>query len=144
LSDEAHRLRATYRSDRHDASYRNFRRDLARAGAYTWRLRARHLQGLSATARRFLRRATQGVIYRTEGGRLLVACARALDRIAELEAAVQREGAQVAGSRGRLRTNPRLRELRRLERALKRALGRLGLSPDGNLSRTEKPAGLAV
>jgi hypothetical protein len=107
---------------------------MAIARVCDWELRSRDLKGLSDAAQAFVRRVDAHSMFNRKGGRALLACARTMDEITALEAAVRVEGATVSGSRGRPRKNPKLAELRRLERAVARVLRHFHLSPDGTLN----------
>lgn len=144
VAPETHQLRGTFRPDRHDGSYANFRTQLALAKRFDWTLRSYHLKGLSPAAAAFVRQADRWSMFDRTGGRLLIACARTMDEIAALEAAIRVEGERVAGSRGRQKVNPKVRERRQLERAVARVLRRFHLSPDGKVVQTEKSACRAV
>lgn len=115
LSDETKRLRSTARADRFPGS-RAVRHPVYRPH---WR----HFAGLSPRALAFLRRIIahqpeRGLELTTKGGVLAVRCARELDELDALRADVAREGQHVAGSRGRLKVNPKLRELRQRDRVV--------------------------
>jgi hypothetical protein len=120
-SPETLRLRSTFRPDRHDPARR-------RVPVCNWRPRRADLQGLSRTALTFVRRACARFWFNDKAGALVLASADALDRLAALDKAIGLEGEQVAGTRGRLKINPKLRERRRLERRLGQVLNHLELT----------------
>ena len=145
LSPETHRLRNTWRPDRHDAARR-------RLEQFTWRPRAADLRGLSRTALTFVRRASAKFLYNDAAGALILASAAAFDRLSELRKDIAREGETVIGSRHRPKLNPAVREARDLKRRLVQVLRHLDilelapvdLSHPEKVVQTEKSACPAV
>lgn len=114
LTDEQRRLRGPVRADR---AYPGSR---AKLQPY-WDPRKRDFDGLSPRSQAFIRRViacqlARGLELTTKGGRLVKWTAHELDACDELRTDIEREGLQVPGSRGRLRTNPRVTDLRRRDR----------------------------
>lgn len=137
LSPATHQLRGTYRADRHSGSYRNLRKELALAAEYDWRPSRSDLAGLSPIARYFVFAARRKFSFNKPGGICVVASARAIDQLAELREAIRVEGERIAGSRGRPKTNPKVREHRLVERRLRQVLRRLDLLELADLSHAE-------
>src|SRR5688572_12623876 len=100
LSPTTHRLRGTFRPDRHDPS-RTLR---ALVQQCNWRPTRGDLRGLSAAALAFVAQARKEYVFNDRAGALVVACADTIDRMTEFTAAIRIEGAQIAGSRGRTKT----------------------------------------
>jgi hypothetical protein len=124
LSPEMLALRGTARPDREQA---HWQRTVAKC---TWRLRPKDMDGMSATARAFVVRADAQYLFNDKAGELVLACGDAIDRLAELRKAIRTEAEQIPGSRGRQKTNPKVLELRRLDRRLLQAVRHLGLTLD--------------
>lgn len=115
VSDDQKRLRGTDRGDRYPGSRAKRQPE--------WRPHWRHFAGLSPRAAAFIRRvvartAERGLELTPKGGRIVVLCAREMDELEALRAAVAREEPRVAGSRGRLKVNPKVRELRKRDRVV--------------------------
>jgi hypothetical protein len=72
---------------------------------------------------------------------ILIECARMVDEIELLTAAIAKHGATVAGAAGQVRPNPALGEVRQHRIALARLLSQLGLpEPDGETLTTPRQA----